>query len=270
MSRSRHAFMRCLPLLCAVLCFVGAMNLRAQETDVTIPSKPAQRTYVCDYANMLAPETTAALQQLGATLQQKTTAELVLVIVPTRGSMDIKTFANRLFNQWGLGTSDKQNGCLLLLVQDNLLGNKSGRARIEVGKGLDGRLNDAKCGRILDSFILPPFDTESTPDPTTVNAGIQNAFTALAQEIADEYDADLAIDKPVTVPQRDETPFSDIIPLAIFGIFFLFSAFLRRGRGYTSTRGGFGGGFGGGFSGGFGGGGGGFGGGSSGGGGADR
>lgn len=170
-----------------------------------IPEKPAQRNFVFDYADMLDQEDEKAIIALGTQLEQASSAELVLVTVKTRGDMDIKTFANRLFNEWKLGKEDKHNGCLILLVQDNLLNKKAGRARIETGKGLGGRLNDAKCGRILDEFLLPPFLAANAPEPIAARTAIRNTYSALAQEIAQEYNVQLNFQLPEIKELMDST-----------------------------------------------------------------
>ena len=122
-----------------------------------IPQKPQVIDYVFDYANLLTPEQVQKIHDIGLQLDNLTSAELVVITIPTLDGMPIQDYSLALANAWGIGKKDKNNGCLLLAVADNLLKNRPGRVRIEVGRGLEGCLNDAKCGRILDELFLPPF-----------------------------------------------------------------------------------------------------------------
>ena len=58
-------------------------------------------------------------------------------------------YATELFRRWGIGDKSKNNGILLLVVPS------AKQVRIEVGYGLEGALNDAKAGEILDRYFIP-------------------------------------------------------------------------------------------------------------------
>lgn len=161
--------------------------------DGDIPPKPSHRRFVLDWGQLLTPEDRAFVEQHGRQLEQLTSAELVLVTVPTRGDIPIKDFSFNLASSWGIGKRDKDNGCLLLAVADRLRAHQSGKIRIEVGKGLEGRLNDAKCGRILDEIALPPFAADN-PSLTDTSAGLAEAYAYLAAQIAAEYNQSLGQD----------------------------------------------------------------------------
>ena len=158
-----------------------------------IPPKPAHRRFVLDWGQLLTPADRAFVEQHGRLLEQLTSAELVLVTVPTRGDVPIKDFAFNLASSWGIGKRDKDNGCLLLAIADRLRTQQPGKIRIEVGKGLEGRLNDAKCGRILDEIALPPFAADNT-SPADTSAGLAEAYAYLAAQIAAEYNQSLGQD----------------------------------------------------------------------------
>mgnify|MGYP003300435229 CR=1 FL=1 len=58
-------------------------------------------------------------------------------------------FFNKLFNSFGIGDEDKNNGLLLLLALEER------EFRVEVGDGLSGILPDGKTGRFQDDYIIP-------------------------------------------------------------------------------------------------------------------
>lgn len=227
---------------------------------ITLP-KPTEKFYVNDNANVLSSTVEQELFALGKSLEEKTTAQLVLLTVQNMEGLDRETFALQVARTWGIGQKDKDNGVLLLLAIDER------QTRIEVGYGLEGRLNDAKCGRILDNYAIPSFKNDD------FETGLKQTYLALAYEIAKEYGI-----APEELQEGMYDPFSDfneeplqeddgigfIIPIIVIVLLtFIFNK-PRRSNNSQTWRGGFGGFGGGGFSGGFGGGGGGFGGGGGG------
>lgn len=258
----------------SLLLFIFALAL-ALTASAAIPPKPAENTFVFDYAEMLPAPQQDQLRALGKALRDASDAELVLVTVKSLSGAVLEDYAHQLFREWGIGDPKKNNGVLLLVNQESVLADKPGRVRIEVGYGLEGALPDGKCGRILDDLALTAWARKE------YDKGIYDCYLALGRVIADEYQLDInaeALAPLATSPSyqsnNDKGPFLlDLIfvPLVIL-IFFLHATLGRRygARGGGSYRGGgFGGG---GFSGRGGGGGGfgGFGGGRSGGGGASR
>ena len=150
------------------------------------PPKPDHKMYVCDWGEMLSSEDRAYMEHLGAKLDALTTAELVIVTVQTLKQESLNDVALKTANNWGIGKKGKDNGCLLFVVRDKMLSKSPGKITIQVGYGLEGRLNDAKCGRILDDIALPPFLKDNCTESEGSSALMQ-AFEFLATEIAKEY-----------------------------------------------------------------------------------
>jgi len=87
----------------------------------------------------------------------------------TEGSLieDIVPYGTALFNEWGIGKKDKDNGVLLLVAKDQK------KIRIEVGYGLDGALTDAISSRIIREKIIPAFNAGN------YSQGISDAVTEI-------------------------------------------------------------------------------------------
>lgn len=234
-----------------------------------VPSKPAVNLYVFDYANIIDEIDETKMQKIAKAIDDKTTAQVVVVTVNDLNNMEIEDYALQLFRSWGIGDKEKNNGVLILVNRESIVNNQRGRIRIEVGYGLEGAINDAKAGAILDNYAIPAFESEN------YSKGIYDTFMAVCSEVAKEYGLDLSDEEfsqlsgYSTSTESDGIPFINI--LIIFIILVVILTFLppssRRGRSSRTYRGG---GFGGGGFGGGGFGGGGFGGGKSGGGGASR
>ncbi len=233
---------------------------------------PVQTAWIMDNANIIDSATKAQLETYLESINEKTGVQIAVFTVNSikevaGEDLTIEEYATSVFEKWGLGQKNKDNGILLLVAMD------SRSLRIEVGYGLEEVLTDTKCGLIIRNFIAPEFKNGD------YSAGIKTGVETIAgyatgdEEIASSVDS-LDSDK-------DESSIAAVMFL-IWAAFFIVITVTSirkshnrrppRGGFYADTsrhdhRDGFGsgfGGFGGGGSGGFGGGGGG----SSGGGGA--
>ncbi|HPT17667.1 MAG TPA: TPM domain-containing protein, partial [Kiritimatiellia bacterium] len=107
--------------------------------------------HVNDWAGVFTPEQKADLESRIVAVRQNSGAQLAVVALKSLQGGEINDFAVKLFAQWGIGEKGKDNGVLLLAAIEDR------KMWIEVGYGLEGVLNDAKCGRIQDEFIVPRF-----------------------------------------------------------------------------------------------------------------
>lgn len=224
---------------------------------VQVPERPASSTglYVQDYAGILSGKAKQNLQALGKALDRKTTAQVVVVTVPSLQEAPIDEYALTLLRSWGIGQKDKDNGVLILIaVQDR-------QSRIEVGYGLEGVLPDGKTGRIQDDYMLPYFKKGQ------YEAGIVQGYQATVQTIAQAAGVTLKVKNsasPAPVPAGNNSfGWPEIILLiCLAGLLLLDQVFLGgsllrlllmflfrgggRGGGFGGGGGGFGGGSGGG------------------------
>lgn len=233
----------------------------------TIP-QPVGDIYVQDFAGLLSPEQESELVTLGKNLEAGTTAQIVVMTIPSLEDETVESYALEAFREYGIGNQEKNNGVLFLVsVKEEMM-------RIEVGYGLEGALPDGKVGRILDEYAFPFM--EQQPDQ-----GIVNTYKVLYNEVAAEYNwnGEVAQVQQVGNQGGGGGGFSTIVIMIV--LFFIISSFFGGGGGgrgggrrsrsvvffppFIGGGGGFGGGGGGGFGGFTGGGGG-----SSGGGGASR
>lgn len=211
--------------------------------------EPSYYFYVNDYANILDSSTKNHIISTAGTLEEKTTAQLVVVTVDEIESGDIERFSNDLFNEWGIGSKAENNGVLMLI---DVGGSQS---RIEVGYGLEGILPDGKTGRIQDEFMIPYFKEGDFSE------GILQGFDAIVGEVYKEYgyEYDGAVDLEDSWESEDAeeqspglAPFFIPIILLIFILldfkisggaftYFIISMLGRGGRGGDNRGGGSGG-----------------------------
>lgn len=159
--------------LAALWCQVPGM-----AAENTYPPAPVDSFYAEDYAGILDADTRRQINRMGQALESRTKAQVAAVIMPSVPDGDIDAYATGLFRERGFGDRQMNNGILLLVsVNDR-------RVRIEVGYGLEGALNDAKAGRLLDTYLMPEFQKGN------YSAGILSAYTALIKVCMEEYQID--------------------------------------------------------------------------------
>ncbi len=133
-------------LLLVVLIFCSSFSIGAAAK---INLQP--KGHVNDFAGLLTAEEQAKLEDLLKQTEKATTAEIAVVIIPTLEGENLESYANELFNNWGIGKKGKDNGVLILVAQ------KEHKIRIEVGYGLEALLPDGKCGQIIRGVLIPAF-----------------------------------------------------------------------------------------------------------------
>jgi uncharacterized protein len=106
---------------------------------------------VSDFAQTLSATAKDTLIALTENLEKTNGAQLAVVTVPSLDGLGVQEYANKLFSLWGIGHKGKDDGILFLIAPTEH------KARIEVGYGLEGTINDGKAGRILDESVIPYF-----------------------------------------------------------------------------------------------------------------
>ncbi len=173
-----------------VLIFLSILLFQIKSLAVV---KPTANFYVNDYANLLSPETENYIMNTNISLNNQTGAQVVVVTVPNLEGNSLEEYATQLFREFGIGDKNKNNGVLLLLALEER------QFRVEVGYGLEGCLTDGKTGRIQDEYIIPYLKQNDWDN------GIKNGFSAIVQEIANEYDIDInGLQTSTTVFNKNE------------------------------------------------------------------
>ncbi len=144
-----------------------------------LPARPASDISVQDNADLLSKDTKQQILSIGHELDQKTTAQIVVVTVKNLDDQSIEEYAHQLFRQWGIGSKDKNNGILLLISQNPR------KLRIEVGYGLEGAIPDGYAGRIRDKDLTPNLKKND------YDTGVLTAYQELASKTAAEYGTSL-------------------------------------------------------------------------------
>ncbi|MFK7854360.1 MAG: YgcG family protein [Granulosicoccus sp.] len=132
---------------------------------------------VVDQANLLDAATTQSLDARLEAHEQETSNQLVIVTLPSLNGYEIADFANQLGRHWQIGSSEEDNGILLVVAPNER------KVRIEVGYGLEGGLTDSLSSIIVQREILPAFREKQYA------TGVQKGVDAILKAIEGEYTA---------------------------------------------------------------------------------
>lgn len=114
-------------------------------------SYPTVRGFVTDNANMIDSSYEEKITQLAQEIEKESTVEIAVVTVESLEGESMEMYAVNLFENWGIGKKDKDNGLLIIVAKD------SHDYRFEVGYGLEGTVTDSMKVNIGDRIIVPNF-----------------------------------------------------------------------------------------------------------------
>ena len=154
---------------------IAVTAFAATYTPETVPNVHVQnRTrFLTNPDGIISPGTQAEIDSVFAKIWRETSVEAVAVVVDSISIDDYDLFATELFQHWGVGKSDNDNGVLVLVVK----GIK--KAVIRVGYGAEGALPDIVCGRILREEMFPRFKEGN------YDAGVLNGIVKMEQVLTD-------------------------------------------------------------------------------------
>jgi uncharacterized protein len=130
------------------LLFITIFSCLSYSAEVKFPDYSGN---VNDYAGIIDTENTAKIKILANQLKENTGAEIAIVTIRSAYPLDSKSYATQLFEKWGIGKKDKDNGLLILFIK------KDRRIEVEVGYGLEGIITDGFAGEVLDKYAVPQF-----------------------------------------------------------------------------------------------------------------
>lgn len=214
------------------LIFLIFFCLFQSKTYASIP-KPTDNYYL-DEENLLDESTKENINKTNRQLEDKTGSQVIVMTLDNPEGLEGNYYGTEIFNSWKIGDQKKDNGVLILL----LMSDQEGQNQINIitGYGIEGRLNDGKIGRIIDTFMLD--DLRDGNYSEALNEG----FNAVVGEICAEYDIELEKDytgyQDELANSNDEGISLKIILFMII-IFIIISNIINK----NNYRGGGGGGF---------------------------
>lgn len=150
---------------------VLAVSVQAQ----VLQPVPGLQARVTDNAGLLPEARRTALEaRLASFERQKGTQVAVLTLVSTAPE-PIEAYSIRVVDAWRLGRAGVDDGVLFIIARDDR------RMRIEVGRGLEGALPDARAKQIIADVVAPHFKAGDYPGG--IEAGVEAILALLSGEV---------------------------------------------------------------------------------------
>ncbi len=163
-----------------ILGLLFALSFLAFANDIPDPMTPAR--LVNDYAGIYDASQRNSLEQMLRNYNDTTSTQLYVVTVTDLNGYDISDYASRLGEKWGIGKKGKDNGAVILIKPKT--DNERGQVFIATGYGLEPILTDARCGRIIDDYMLPHFSNNDYY--TGTKAGIMAIISYLSGQFTED------------------------------------------------------------------------------------
>lgn len=163
-SKALHSSLLSLLIPLMVVCVLWASPVYSLDV-------PKLTSPVVDLAGVLSRSDQAKIASSLLQFKRKYGPQLQVLVVPRLEDETIETYSIKVVDQWKLGSKEKDDGVLLLVVTEDR------KVRIEVGQGLEGDLPDALAGRIIRAGIIPFFKQGQ------IGAGVLVGLNMIAESI---------------------------------------------------------------------------------------
>lgn len=160
---------------------------------------PKLQGYVNDYANMISPSVRNELENELKTFEATDSTQVVILTIPSLEGEALEDFSIKVAESWKIGQKGKDNGVIFFVAKQER------KMRIEVGRGLEGRLTDLMAGRIIDLVVKPRFK----------RSDFDGGFVAGVHALIDATRGEFKADENRRPHKRDR--FSQIFTFLIFG-----------------------------------------------------
>ena len=137
------------------------------------PTKP--ENYITDIADVLTDNQERLLNKKLKAFEDSTSNQLFIYIAKSLDGKNLEDYSRTIFNTWGIGQKDKNNGVLIaIFIEDR-------KFRIQVGFGLEASLPSTLTKQIQDQDMRPLFKEKD------YNAGIDIGVDKLIYYSKNEF-----------------------------------------------------------------------------------
>ncbi len=138
---------------------------------------PPLQGHVNDYAKILTPSQAGRLETKLTDFERTDSTQVVVLTIPSLEGEDLEGYSIKVAEAWRIGWKGLDNGVILLISQADK------KIRIEVGRGLEGKLTDLVSGRIIRTAIVPYFKRGD------FDGGVEAATSAIIEVVRGEFKA---------------------------------------------------------------------------------
>ncbi len=139
---------------------------------------PPLVSHVNDYAGMLSKRAAQDLERDLTEFEKSDSTQIVVLTIPSLRGENLEEFSMKVAEAWRIGWKGVDNGVILLIARDER------KARIEVGRGLEGKLTDLTAGSIIRNRIAPKFKEGD------FDGGMRDGIQSIMEAVRGEFEAD--------------------------------------------------------------------------------
>ncbi len=119
--------------------------------DVPNPKNSGTNGYVSNPDGILSTDEVGIIDNICAQIEQNDSFQVAFAVLNSIGTEVPKDFAGKLFNHWGIGHAERDDGLLVLFVMDQR------RIEFETGYGTEQVLTDYQCVQLQQDYMIPHF-----------------------------------------------------------------------------------------------------------------
>ncbi len=139
----------------SLIAFSLSFGFGATAFAITFPDKPDSENFFVDEANLIGEKEAQEINEIALGLLLEEKVPLFVVTIPSlatyqAGGYSIEGYAADLFDEWGIGSKERNYGMLLIVSKGDR------KARISLGADW-GREYDRNAKQIMDTLIVPAF-----------------------------------------------------------------------------------------------------------------
>lgn len=177
-------------VIMVVAILAGAALGQARKPDVE-PALTGEFLYlVHNEGGAVSQDTAEYIEAMNASLFAQTGAQIAVDVVRTTGSEDIAEYAERTFDDLGVGSRERNNGILLVLALENLYnGAPDGDYIIAWGSGFSTSQQDD-----LENILFEALEDDFAAK--RYDRGIRRTFDAVVEYLEGTYGVSVSTDAP--------------------------------------------------------------------------
>ena len=149
----------------------------------SLPARPKPEKLINnlskEFPNFLKAEEAAALEEKLRKFNLESSNQICILIIDSLSGLDENDFSTQLFNKWGIGQGDKDNGLLILIKPTQKEGGR--KVYINVGYGLEASVTDLAAKQVIEKIIIPNFKAGN------IYQALDEATTVLMKQAQGEF-----------------------------------------------------------------------------------
>lgn len=202
-------------------------NANGVVTDIKeVPNTKVSSDFnISDPHDMINASTEAKINAIAKEIQTAKDYEIMAVCLNSIGGNNPREWGTDLFNYWGIGDKETENGLLILVVND------IHRIEFITGRGMEGVLTDAESYQIQQDFIIPEFKKDNYSKGLLAGMEAVQDHLMKKQQLYDSNPQDIYIPSETMGYEEEESslfsnPFLRFYTILTIGITILFFALL--------------------------------------------